>query len=193
MMFMMVIVFAVFVSIFLLFFLFSASSNSTVSENVAELVDWDAIADAELQSYLPNQKINAIKRYRELTDVGLKEAKESVEYAMRNPEGRKKSRSPRRIVDTDGAGVRDLIAEGRIEEAIDIYASFMGIDEYSARDAINEMRRELEVGSRLSDDNFDTVRDLVEQGKKIEAIKVYRELTGTSLKEAKDFVDDMER
>ncbi|MDJ0344975.1 ribosomal protein L7/L12 [Streptomyces sp. H10-C2] len=35
------------------------------------------------------------------------------------------------------------------------------------------------------------IDELVRQGKKIQAIKVYRELTGAGLKEAKDAVDRM--
>lgn len=158
---MMIVISAVIVAIVLfIFFAFAgASSNSTPPENIAEAVDWNAIADAKLQSYLPNKKINAIKRYREITGRGLKEAKEAVEYAMAHPEAGKKSRSSRQVIDTDGAGVRDLIADGRIEEAIDIYATFMGIDEYSARDAINEMQREMNLDdvahdSGSSDDYF---------------------------------------
>ena len=37
------------------------------SADMAKSVNWDVIADEELQSYLPDNKINAIKRYRELT------------------------------------------------------------------------------------------------------------------------------
>jgi ribosomal protein L7/L12 len=37
------------------------------------------------------------------------------------------------------------------------------------------------------------IQSLIMQGKKIEAIKIYREQTGYGLKEAKDAVDAMER
>ncbi|MBZ0300416.1 MAG: ribosomal protein L7/L12 [Anaerolineae bacterium] len=37
------------------------------------------------------------------------------------------------------------------------------------------------------------LRDLLASGKKIEAIKFYRERTGLGLKEAKDAVEDLER
>ena len=39
----------------------------------------------------------------------------------------------------------------------------------------------------------DQIADLIRRGKKIEAIKVYREQTGVGLKDAKDAVEDMER
>jgi ribosomal protein L7/L12 len=185
-------IFAFIAAIFLLGFFLSISSSNRSSENIAGLVDWNAIADEELQSYLPHNKINAIKRYRILTDVVLKEAKEAVEYAIAHPEGMEKAKFLGKVVDTEAAGVRDLILEGRIDEAIEVYAAFMGVDEYSSRDAIEEMQAEINAEIRLSDDNFDSVHDLLGQGKKIEAIKQYRELTGIGLKEAKDAVEDME-
>jgi ribosomal protein L7/L12 len=158
-----------------------------------EGVNWDAIADPELQSYLtPNTKIQAIKRYRDLTDAGLKEAKDTIEYVMENPDGMKKGKSSG-AVDTDGAGVRDLIAEGRIEEAVKVYAAFMGVDEFTARNAIEKMQREDEAETRLSTEGKDEVRSLLDAGNKIEAIKAYREMTGLGLKEAKDEVERMER
>lgn len=167
-----------------------ASKQTGYSAYTAESIDWNAIADAELQSYLPDNKINAIKRYRELTGVGLKEAKDAVEYAIAHPESAKKGRSSMEA-DTGGAGVRDLIAEGRIEEAVTVYAAFMGVDEFTARDAVANLERQLNAENRLSDDGMDTVRDLVAEGNKLEAIKQYRLLTGVGLKEAKDAIEGM--
>jgi len=37
------------------------------------------------------------------------------------------------------------------------------------------------------------VRDLLRSGRKIQAIKAYREATGAGLKDAKDYVDGMQR
>jgi ribosomal protein L7/L12 len=156
--------------------------------NMAKDIDWDAIADEELQSYLPNNKINAIKRYRELTGEGLKEAKDAVEYAIAHPE--KKGRGGLNA-NTGGAGVRDLIVEGRVDEAVTVYAAFMGVDEFTAKDAVLELERQLTAENRLSDDGMDTVRVLLDAGNKIEAIKQYRLLTGVGLKEAKDAVEGM--
>jgi ribosomal protein L7/L12 len=41
----------------------------------------------------------------------------------------------------------------------------------------------------LPDDGFDEVRQLAAAGKKIDAIKLYRQLTGAGLAEAKSFVE----
>jgi ribosomal protein L7/L12 len=156
-------------------------------------IDWNALADAELQSHLPQMKINAIKRYRELTGAGLKESMEAVEYAMAHPEQvGQKGKSPV-VVDTEGAGVRDLIAEGRIDEAVKVYAAFMGVDEFTARTAIEPMQREDAAVGRLSAENMDEIRAALQEGNKIVAIKLYRQYSGLGLKEAKDIVDQMER
>jgi hypothetical protein len=44
----------------------------------------------------------------------------------------------------------------------------------------------------LPDDAVQRIRDAVFAGRKIEAIRLYRECTGEGLREAKDFVDALE-
>ena len=39
---------------------------------------------------------------------------------------------------------------------------------------------------------WDEIKDALFSGRKIEAIKVYREATGQGLKESKEFIDDLE-
>ncbi|WP_425825642.1 ribosomal protein L7/L12 [Streptomyces fractus] len=62
----------------------------------------------------------------------------------------------------------------RVERKLDLVIEHLGIE----TDAL---------GPRL-----DGVRALVREGKKIEAIKVYREVTGVGLREAKDAVERIE-
>lgn len=187
----MIILMAVGIALVLLFvFVMAAQSKSPSPVNTDHSIDWFVIQDAELQSYLPDRKISAIKRYRELSDVGLKEAKEVIEYVIANPDN--KGFKGTTVADTGGAGVRDLILEGRIEDAVDVYAAFMGVDEFTARDAIQGMERDINAETNLSDGNFDSVRELLTNGKKIQAIKEYRLLTGTGLADAKRAVEDLD-
>ncbi len=103
----------------------------------AELVD-DVSADSEVQLALARgNKIEAIKRVRELTGMGLKESKDYVE----------------------------ALVSGR------------------ATQIVSQPQPAAHVGD-LSD-----VQTLAAAGRKIEAIKRYREITGVGLKEAKDYVD----
>ena len=107
-------------------------------------INWDAIADEQLQDAMNRgNKIEAIKRYRELTNDGLKEAKDAVEYAARHPdEWSEKKKAPR--LELDAPGIRDLLEEGREDEAIEVYQKFAGVDEYSARDAVERIKQEMQ-------------------------------------------------
>lgn len=184
-----IIVFAVILGI--LFFLGTRKDHNRLSSPPE--VNWEAANDPRIRELLDQgKKIQAIKIYRELTGAGLKEAKDAVEYAQAHPEeaitGKKKA-----AYDAQDAGIRDLIQEGRIDEAIEVYRKFAGVDEYTAMDAIAGLEDEIRQGEdkTLPQDNL--IHDLLRQGKKIEAIKLYRERTGLGLKEAKDAVEAMQR
>jgi hypothetical protein len=85
-------------------------------------IDIAAIADSHIEALIGNgEKVNVIKLDLELTEDGLKKAPE-----LRLQDG----------------GIRDLIDDGRIEEAIEIYQKFAGVDEYTARDAVEEIKRQ---------------------------------------------------
>jgi ribosomal protein L7/L12 len=106
-------------------------------------IDTDALMDNEVQAAIASgHKINAIKRYRELTNGGLKEAKDAVEYFEKHPEilTEKKKAPELRLQDS---GIRDLIQEGRLDEAVEVYRKFAGVDEYTARDAVEQIKRDL--------------------------------------------------
>lgn len=106
-------------------------------------------SDYEIRRLLAEgNKIQAIKRVRELTGLGLKEAKD---YVDRLPAG----------------------------------APF----EYAASEPVTA-----EPATFAPDPAFEQeIRQLLTQRQKIEAIKRVRELTGLGLKEAKDYVDALER
>ncbi len=80
-----------------------------------------------------------------------------------------------------------------------VLAAFAGIVTIQSRISLSDQRvgrveRKLDLildhlGLREDDPRMDEVVSLVRDGKKIQAIKVYREITGTGLKEAKDAVE----
>jgi ribosomal protein L7/L12 len=171
--------------------LFSGTSKAK-PHTPAQGIDWAAINDKSVQQHLPHSKIEAIKAYRELTGQGLKESKDAVEYAIAHPdEGADYDKGGIAPSPTD-AGVRDLLEAGKFENAVDAYKIFAGVDYFTARNAVEAIQREIEHGaaSGISDDE---IIDLLSAGKKIEAIKRYREATGLGLKEAKDAVEAIEQ
>lgn len=69
--------------------------TTPVRRSPAELVEWSVLGDADLGRTIRNgPKIEAIKRYRELTGVGLKEAKDVVQFLSEHPEMLGPPRSP---------------------------------------------------------------------------------------------------
>jgi|GEM_PF-4540478 len=86
------------------------------------------------------------------------------------------------------AGIRDLLVQNRISEAIDLYQRFTGVDEFTARKAIEDMEREV----RLSVFNQD-LRDILKDHGKAAAIEAYQAGTGSDLAEALAYVEEMEK
>lgn len=160
-----------------------------------------------------NNKIGAIKALRRITNLGLKEAKQVVDgYNL--PPGysppTQQSYNPA-TVDLNAsefAPVRAEIARGRKIEAIkvlrqignlslkeskDLVEAYMaqpgGSPPLSASDLTAARRVYSASQVDLNDPQYAEVREYIRQGKKINAIKVLREITGLGLKESKDIVD----
>jgi hypothetical protein len=87
------------------------------------------------------------------------------------------------------AGLRDLIGEGRIDEAIEVYRRFTGIDEIAAQNYVHNTAREI----RLSDETYRAVERILKTEGKAAAIEVYQEQAGVSLAEALDYVEKIEK
>jgi large subunit ribosomal protein L7/L12 len=91
--------------------------------------------------------------------------------------------------------VRTLMAEGRKIEAIEVHREVTGAGLKEAKDAVEGLdlsgglSHRLDVGQDIEPE----LLSLPEQGRKIRAIKVYRERTGVGLKEAKDAVEALGR
>jgi ribosomal protein L7/L12 len=87
------------------------------------------------------------------------------------------------------AGLRDLIQEGRIQEATELYRRFTGIDEMAAQNYVRNMAREI----RLSDESYQTVKHLLKTEGKAAAIEAYQSQTGVALADALEYVETIEK
>lgn len=135
--------------------LVSRLNNNLAAANFAQPlnIDADAASDPEVLAYMAaGQKINAIKRYRELTGFTLKEAKDAIDYLELNPAARKKKLASGALpVD---AGIREMIRRGQKEEAIRAYQDFTGVSLNDARDEIERIaweEQEAEERNPISD------------------------------------------
>ena len=89
------------------------------------------------------------------------------------------------------SAVKGLLEEGRKIEAIKLCREHTGAGLAEAKAAVEAFEQGEPLPARRaagSDVEWDLV-SLLEQGRKLEAIKLYREQTGSGLKEAKDAVE----
>ncbi len=153
----------------------------------------NADEDAELRQYIQSgKKINAIKRYRELAGVGLKEAKLAVELLEKrdNQPAIHQISAP----DTDDAELWSYIKSGDKIRAIKRYRQLYGTGLKEAKNAIDSLTDNTTYTTTSTEASTgyvdpDELQRLIQAGRKIEAIKYYRECTGVSLKEARDAVE----
>jgi len=171
--------------------------NTSADQAQAVLREASALASA-------GQQIQAIKLWRERFGVGLKEAKDLVDglIAGRQPE----IQTAFQLVDyqmpeTPEAEVRRLMAAGNKIEAIKRVREQTGLGLKEAKERVEAMEAgqplRLDPASPVAVPNpsrtdgmsWSEIERLARSGKKIEAIKLHREIFGTGLAEAKAAVE----
>jgi ribosomal protein L7/L12 len=89
--------------------------------------------------------------------------------------------------------VSALLSEGQKIEAIKLYRERTGVGLKEAKDAVEAIQRGKQPQDLAGSDNpfHQTLVSLLKQGRKIEAIKVFREVTGSGLKESKAVIESI--
>ena len=152
------------------------------------------VVDAELAAALRgDQKIAAIKRYRELYGVGLKDAKDAVEAIMAGgaaPPAPVRAPDPTTSLQPE---LDRLIAADQKIMAIKHYRTITGVGLKEAKDFVEARSRDLaalaEAKDRAAAGLQPELDRLIAANQKIMAIKHYRMVTNVGLKEAKDAVE----
>lgn len=158
------------------------------------------------------QKVDAINLYQDIFGVGPGKAAEAVDKMFRG-EGVQIVSGDSLVGKQDLdklAEVGIMIAQGRKIDAIKLYRQMYGVGLKEAKDAVEKMMRGKPIQVTSSSyttyqTEFSEVEDqegktpdlnklaemgeMIAKGKKIEAIKLYREAYGVSLKEAKEAVE----
>jgi ribosomal protein L7/L12 len=91
------------------------------------------------------------------------------------------------------AAVQQMARTGHMIEAIKIYRLMTGSDLTTAKDAVEAMAAGAQpMPAPAPQGGMAVVEQMARSGRKIEAIKLYRQLTNAGLREAKDAVEAME-
>ena len=132
-------------------------------------------------------KIDAIKRYREQTGAGIREAKDAVE-AIEQGRPFDLPGQPNQDFESE---LTELLQAGRKIEAIQLFRERTGVGLKQAKDTVEAIQegRPFALPEKPGPQFENELTGLLQAGGKIEAIKLFRERTGAGLKEAKDAVE----
>lgn len=158
--------------------------------------------DPELAALInAGQTIAAIKLVRDRSGIGLKEAKDYVTAIGAGQPAELPSRttpgSTSKEVNDDE--LMQLVSQGNKIEAIKLVRERTGAGLKEAKDYVEGLMSDRpaplpSVPAVVESQDLDTeVRQLLDRGLVIEAVKLVRERTGKGLKEAKDHVDQLAR
>ncbi len=161
------------------------------------------VSDPELDQHLrAGLKIAAIKRYRELYGVGLKEAKEAIEAIAAGVPMTVVSKTEHpapgpKVFPGLQPRLDQLIAEDQRIQAVKHYRECTGLGLRECVDAVDARMAELRNAppaaavpvAEATDPLQPELDRLIASGQKIMAIKHYRNVTGSSLLDAKNAVE----
>jgi len=90
--------------------------------------------------------------------------------------------------------IRSKLAAGRKLVAVKMYKDWTGSSLVDAKNSVERLQAGnqmgvAEFGNELESDQLDKILDAIEQGRKLNAVKLYKESAGASLMDAKEFIE----
>jgi ribosomal protein L7/L12 len=141
------------------------------------------------------QKIEAIRLYREQTGCGLREAKDAVE-AFERGDTASLAFVPPPPPDAQStiAQIEEWVQRGNKINAIKTYREFTGVGLKIAKDVIDAIGRGDAIGwqARLAAFDLEHIRQLIREGRKLNAVSYYQQQLGLAMGDARAIVDALE-
>ena len=149
------------------------------------------------------RKLDAIRAYRQLTGGSLQQAYTAIDALERGetpPAASSAAASPEadtplaelRLTDWEREALA-LIKQQRKLEAIKLVRERTGQDLQTAMETVDRLNHGWRTRWRPLPPTGDPIRDLLQQGRKIDAMKLYLQQHRVGLKQAKDALDAMEQ
>lgn len=142
--------------------------------------------------------LEALRAYREQTGASLDDALTVVDGLQQElqPDDAVAPQADRGVdgaVPLEGPDVTALLQAGRKLDAIRLYREQTGSSLKAATDVIKELERKLDIEDESEIEHSQDVPTLLRAGRKIDAIRVYREQHGSSLQDATKAINQMEK
>lgn len=184
------------------------ASGGAPSDALQSVLHSPELLDELAQEIGAGRPVNAMRIYRDATGVGLKEAKDAVELLQAEFRGQApvpgaSTPMPAEAVPSDvnlDGEIAALLAQGRMIHAVKLTRERLHLGLKEAKDYVDEVERTGRgqvLGTpqkAMPDVSLDgEISALVAQGQTLQAIKLARERMRMGLKEAKDYVDDVQR
>jgi ribosomal protein L7/L12 len=162
---------------------------------------YDDLPLEELEALLQRKrKIEAIKLFRQYSGVGLKEAKDVVDGMDENLKSYNRMINPAAIPNMaaleEDPQMRDevlgYLQQGQKMKAIKLLRQHSGLSLLKTLEIIEALDTTIpsnRAEQLLDDEKWATIRNQLQSGNKIQAIKLYREYTGSDLLSAKHAID----
>ncbi len=164
----------------------TAIGHTTASDPAA----WEA----EVRLLLAEgKKLQAVKRYKDATGVGLMEAKQAVETLQQGGNLPSPSvRAGQNIPDEAfAAELRALLQQGQKLQAVKRYKEQLGVGLMEAKKAVEALQAGLSLPMHkpIEGQLLTEILSALRMGEKREAVRIYQKRTGISRREAKSTVN----
>jgi hypothetical protein len=121
-------------------------------------VNWRVLLSNEIQRYLPDQKTEAIIRYRQLTGADVQDATQTIAYHIAYPNHVPAQFVHYELTDEQIGSLHGLLRKGKRDEAHRRYQEMTGIDQFAADIGLDILEQQLLV----EEEQFATLRNLAD-------------------------------
>jgi hypothetical protein len=129
-----------------------------MGQRLSKPVNWRVLLSHEIQRHLPDQKTEAIIRYRQLTGADVQDATQTIAYHIAYPNHVPAHFVHYELTDEQIGSLHRMLRRGKRAEAHKRYQEMTGIDQFAADIGLDILEQQLLV----EEEQFATIRDIAD-------------------------------
>jgi hypothetical protein len=129
-----------------------------MGQRLSKPVNWRVLLSHEIQRHLPDQKTEAIIRYRQLTGADVQDATQTIAYHIAYPNHVPAHFVHYELTDEQIGSLHRMLRRGKRAEAHKRYQEMTGIDQFAADIGLDILEQQLLV----EEEQFATIRDVAD-------------------------------